>query len=149
MVDVRLQAAERLLDKGVRFRLPAPFFERLLRLNRLDVHPLRAGAILEIARVIIENGIEEHVKLEDWAFLEKNIEPIARCTAIAVLGTKERIEKETDEKTDQLLWKIPAGKLVEMFRVIAVQNRLSDFMNITRLYCHQTTMMMNPKNLGQ
>jgi len=148
-MDVRLQAAERLLDKGVRFRLPGPFYKRLLRLNRLDVRPLRGGAILEIARVIIENGIEEHVKLEDWAFLEKNIEPVARCTAIAVLGTKERIEKEADALTEKLLWKIPAGKLVEMFRVIAVQNRLTDFTNITRLYLHQTTMMMNPRNLGQ
>jgi len=148
-MDVRLQAADCLLDKGVRFRLPAPFYKRWLKRDRLDVRPLRAGAIIEIAKVIITNELEEKIKLEEWAFLAQNIEPIARCTAIAVLGTKEKIEKETDALTQKLLWKIPAGNLVEMFRVIAVQNRLSDFTSITRLYCHQTMMMMNPKNLGQ
>jgi len=132
----------------VRFRLPAPFYTRWLRKDRLDIRPLCAGAILEISLVIVEHGLEDAIKESNWKFLEQSIKPVARCVAIAALGTKERIEKDTDKLTEKLIWKIPAGNLVEMFRVIEVQNRVADFTTITRLFCHQTTMMMSPKNLG-
>lgn len=99
---------------------------------------------MEIAIVVIENKLEEALAKSDWEFLAQSIQPIARCVAMASLGTKERIEKETDKLTDKLLWKIPAANLVEMFRVVAVQNRVSDFTTITRFLCHQATTMMTP-----
>jgi hypothetical protein len=148
-MDTRIEAAERLLDRGVRFKLPASFVQRLLKRNVIDIHPLCAGTILELAVVVVANELEEALEKEDWQFLQQAIKPVARCVAIAVLNSKEGIEKETDELADKLLWKVPAGKLIEMFRVIAAQNRLSDFINITRFFCRQTMMMMNPKNLGQ
>lgn len=148
-MDARIEAAERLLDRGVRFRLSASIFSKLLKRDRIDIRPLRAGTILEISIVVVKNKLEEALEKEDWNFLQQAIKPVARCVAIAILNTKERIESETDELTEKLLWKMPAGKLVEIFRVIAVQNRLSDFTNITRFFCRQTMMMMNPKNLGQ
>lgn len=148
-MDARIEAAERLLDRGVRFRLPAPFFSRLLKRDCIDIRPLKAGTILEFSIVVIENKLDEALEKEDWHFLQHSIKPVARCVAIAILNTKEGIEMETDQLTEKLLWKIPAGKLIEMFRVIAVQTRMSDFMNITRFFSRQTMMMMNPKNLGQ
>lgn len=148
-MDARIEAAERLLDRGVRFKLPASFFQRLLKRNVIDIHPLKAGTIFEFSIVLLGNGLEEALEKEDWSFLQQAIKPIARCVAIAILNSKERIEKESDELAEKLLWQIPAGKLVEMFRVIAVQNRISDFTNITKFFCRQTMMMMNPKNLGQ
>ena len=148
-MDARIEAAQRLLDRGVRFRLSASFFQKLFKKDRIDIRPLRAGTILEFSIVVVENKLEEALEKEDWQFLQQAIKPVARCVAIAVLNTKERIENETDELAEKLLWQIPAGKLIEMFSVIAVQNRLSDFTNITRFFCRQTTMMMNPKNLGQ
>jgi len=148
-MDVRIEAAQRLLDRGVRFRLSASFFQRLFKKDRIDIHPLCAGTILEFAIVVVANNMEEALEKDDWQFLQQSIKPVARCVAIAVLNNKERIENETDELAEKLLWQIPAGKLIEMFSVIAVQNRLSDFTNITRFFCRQTMMMMNPKNLGQ
>lgn len=148
-MDGRIEAAERILNRGVRFKLPASFFSKLLKRDRVDIRPLYAGTILEFAIVVLENKLEEALEKEDWQFLRQSIEPVARCVAIAVLNDKTRIENETDELAEKLLWQIPAGKLIEMFRVIAMQNRLSDFTNITRFFCRQTMMMMNPKNLGQ
>jgi hypothetical protein len=148
-MDARIEAAERILDRGVRFKLPASIFSRLLKRDRVDIRPLRGGTILEFAIVVVENRLDEALEKEDWQFLQQAIKPVARCVAIAILNSKEGIEKETDELADKLLWQIPAGKLIEIFRVIAVQNRLSDFMSITRFFCRQTMMMMNPKNLGQ
>ena len=91
MMDARIEAAERLLNKGVRFRLPARFFARLLKRDRLEVRPLCAGAILEIALVVMNNKLEEAIEKSDWPFLEQSIKPVARCVAIAVLGQKEAI----------------------------------------------------------
>ena len=148
-MTTRIDAAEILLDRGVRFWLPAPFFQRLFKKNFIDIRPLRAGAILEFSRVVVANKLDEALEKEDWKLLEQTINPVARCVAIAMLGTKERIERETDGLTEKLLWKVPAGKLVEIFRVTAAQNRLTAFTSITRFFSHQTMMMMNPKNLGQ
>ena len=148
-MDTRIQAAERLLDRGVRFKLPASFFRRLFRLNRIDIRPLRGGTILEFSKVVIENKLDEALEKEDWIFLEKAIEPVCRCIAIAMLRTKKEIEKKADKLTRKLLWDVEASNLIEIFRVIAVQNRLSDFTNFTKFFCRQTMMMMNPKNLGQ
>lgn len=148
-MDVRVKAAERILERGVRFRIPASFLHRLFRLNRIDIHPLKAGTILEFSRVVILAGLEDAVLKSDWTFLEKSIEPVARCVAISILNDEEKIRKNAEKLSKKLLWKLPAGNLVEIFTLISDLNRVSDFMNITRFYLSQMTMMMNPKNLGQ
>jgi hypothetical protein len=148
-MDARVTAAERILDRGVRFLLPASFFQRLFRLNRIEIHPLKGGTILEFSRVVILAGLEDSVLKGDWTFLEKSIEPVARCVAISILNDEDKIRKNADKLSKKLLWNLPAGTLVEIFRTISELNRVSDFMNITRFYVSQMTMMMNPRNLGQ
>ncbi len=148
-MDIRVQAAERILDRGVRFRLPASFLSRLLRWDRIDIRPLRAGTILEISRVVVGEGLGEAIAMENWSFLEKSIQPVAKCIAIAILNDKIRIIKKAEKLTGELIWKMPAGTLVEIFQIIAAQNRLADFMNTTKFLLTEVMMMMNPKNLGQ
>lgn len=148
-MDIRVQAAERILDRGVRFRLPASFLSRLLRLDRIDIRPLRPGTILEISRVVVGEGLEESIAIEEWSFLEKSIAPVARCVAIAILNDEKAIERRATKLTRELTWKIPAGTLVEIFRIIAAQNRITDFTSTTRFFLTEVMMMMNPKNLGQ
>ena len=150
-MDARLEAAERILDRGVRFRLPAPFYLRWLHKDKIDIRSLNGGTILEIARIVVANELETAIEKQDWKMLKQSIEPVSQCVAITILGTKDGIEKELETRklTDKLLWKIPASELVKMFRVIISQNRISDFTNITRFLVHQTRMMTSPKNLGQ
>lgn len=148
-MDVRVQAAERILERGVRFRIPASFFSRLFRRNIIDLHPLKAGTILEFSRVVIMAGLEEAVLKSDWAFLEQSIEPVAKCVAISILNDEDKIKSKTEDLAHKLLWRYPKGTLIEMFEVIAELNGVSDFMNITKFYLSQMTMMMNPRNLGQ
>jgi hypothetical protein len=148
-MSIRVQAAERILDRGVRFRLPASFLSRLLRRDRIDIRPLRAGTILEISRVVVGEGISEAIAMENWSFLEKSIRPVAKCIAIAILNDEILINKKLEALTRKLIWRVPAGTLVEMFQVVEAQNRLSDFMNTTKFLLTEAMMMMNPKNLGQ
>jgi len=147
-MDERLEAAQRILNRGVRFKLPAPFFTRLFRRNVIEVRPLYPGTILEFATIVLKNNLEEVITLSDYAMLEKAIKPVARCIAVSMLNDEQRIEKQTDELQKKLLWKIQPELLVKMFLTISELNRTSDFMNITRYFVLQTSMMMNP-NLGQ
>lgn len=147
-MDARLEAANAILDRGVRFRLPASFFKTLLKRDYVTIRHLRAGTILEIARVVAKSGIENAITLGDYEQLTKSVEPCARCIAIAILNDKNKIERQAERLTKELLWKISAESLVEIFTKIALMNRVSDFTNITRFFWIQTTTMMNPKNSG-
>jgi len=147
-MDKRLETAERILNRGVRFRLPAPFLQRLFGLNRVEIKPLKAGTILEFSRIVLKHKLEEAISLEDYGFLAQSIEPVARCLAIAILNDRKKIEQRTDKLQQWLLWRGNPQTLVEMFLVVEPMSRTSDFMNFTRYFVMQTLMMMNP-NLGR
>lgn len=144
-----MNAANAILERGVRFRLPAPFYKKWLKRDWATIRHLKAGTILEFSRVVIEHDLENAVLLGDYEFLMKAVEPCARCIAIAILNEKKKIERKADKLTRQLLWKISAESLIEIFVKISLLNRVSDFTRITRFFSIQTEMMMNPKNLGQ
>jgi hypothetical protein len=148
VMDARLKAAERILDRGVRFRLPAPFFSRLFRLNRIEIKPLKAGTIMEFSRIVLKHQLEEAISLRNYDFLSKSIEPVARCLAVAVLNDRKKIEQRTDKLQKWLMWRVNPQLLIEMFLIVEPMTRTSDFMIITRYFVMQTLMMLNP-NLGQ
>ena len=147
-MDTRLVAAKRILNRGVRFHLPAPVFYRLFRRNVIEVRPLYPGTILEIATIVLENNLEEATLLSDYAYLQKSIKAVARCIAVSMLNARHKIEKQTDRLQKWLLWRVQPEMLVRIYLTIADMNRTQDFMNITRYFVLQTSMMMNP-NLGQ
>ena len=148
-MDARLNAANVILNRGVRFRLPAPFYRRLLKRDWVIIRPLKFGTILEISKVVLESGIEDAITLSDHEFLEKVIEPCSRCIAIAILNDKGKIARNTDKLTNRLMWNIAPQSIVDIFVKISTMNRVSDFIIITRYLLRQMTMMMNRRNLGQ
>lgn len=147
-MDARLQAANAILERGVRFRLPAPFYKRLLKKDDITIRHLKAGTIIEFSRVVIESKMENAIALGDYELLLKYVEPCARCIAIAILNDKRKIARKADKLTEQLLWRVEPASIVELFLKISVMNRVSDFTNITKFFLMQTAMMMSPKNLG-
>lgn len=147
-MEIRQEAAERILNRGVRFSLPAPVFSRLLKLNRIVIKPLYPGTILEFATVVLENNLEKAITLSRYEVLQKSIKPIATCMAIAILNDEKKIAKRKDKLQKWLLWKVPAELLIKMFLVVSGMNRTADFTTITKYFVIQTSMMMNP-NLGQ
>lgn len=143
-----MQAADAILERGVRFRLPAPFYRRLLRKDYVIIRHLKPGTIIEFSRVVVESGLENAIALGDYEFLLKSVEPCARCIAIAVLNDRRKIVRETGKLSERLLWRVEPASLVELFLKISVMNRVSDFTDITRYLLTMTAMMMSPKNLG-
>ncbi len=144
-MDARKEAAERILNRGARFRLPAPFLSRLLKRNVITVRPLKAGTILAFSINVVENGLEEATKKSGFEFLSSSIEPVAKCMAIAILNDEKKIERGADKLAKKLLWKVPRELLVKMFLTVSTMNRVSDFKPITRFFATQMMMMMSPK----
>lgn len=147
-MDARLEAAQRILNRGVRFKLPAPFFTRLFRRNVIEVRPLYPGTILEFATIVLGNKLEEATAMSDYAGLTQSIKPVAQCIAVAILNDEKAIATKTEKLSRRLLWKVKPELLIQIYLAIANLNRTADFMNITRYFALQTSMMMNP-NLGQ
>lgn len=141
-------AANAILERGMRFRLPAPFYKRWAGKDSITIRYLKAGTIIEISRVVIDNDLESAIALGNFEFLLKSVEPCARCIAIAALNDKRKIERETDKLTNLILWKVAPESIVDVFMKISLMNRVSDFTDITRFLLMMTRMMMNPKNLG-
>jgi hypothetical protein len=150
-MDARLKAAEAILEKGVRFRLPAPFYKKWFKKDFVSIHPLKAGTILEISRIVLENKLEDAIAMGDYEFLLNSVDPCAQCIAIAILNDKKKIEREneTGKLKNKLLWMIADTSLLEIFLKVLLMNRVSDFMNITKFFVMTMRTMMNPKNLGQ
>lgn len=147
-MDARINAANVILDRGVRFRLPAPFWKRWLGRDWVTIHHLKAGTILEISRVVVASGLENVAGMSDYEMLEKSIPACARCIAIAILNDKHRIDKGVDKLTDKLVDKISVESIVDIFMQVKQMNRVSDFTTITRYLLTMTQMMTSPKNLG-
>lgn len=148
IMDTRQATAERILNKGVRFKIPTPLFFRLLRLNRITVTPLLPGTILEFSRVVLHHKLAEALLTNNYEFLTKSIEPVAHCVAISILNSRLKIKWFEKILTRWLLWRMHTETLLKIFVTVESMNRTGDFMNITKYYVRQTMMMTNA-NLGQ
>lgn len=148
--DVQLSAADTLLERGVRFRLPASLLSRLLGRDWVTIRPLKLGTILEICRVSIEEGIDDVLKIysSDAETIAKIAPACARCIAIAALNDKKKIERGVDKLTERLTWYVDAKCIVDIYMIVKSMWRVQDFMSITALMCQMTQMMMTPR-IGQ
>lgn len=144
--QVRLRAAETILDRGVRLKMPAPSILKLLRLNRLNVKPQRAGTILEFAKVVTTHQLE-NCAAKGFAALEKEIEPCCRCIAISLLNRRLMIKWFTSRVTKWLIWQYKTSNLIRAFLIIFEMNSAANFSIITKFYVTTTKTMMT--NLGQ
>jgi hypothetical protein len=145
--NVRLAAANMLLDRGVRYTISgAPLSWQLLRLNRIKINPLKAGTIIEISRIIDENKLD---KIETVSGIKEKLDSITLLVAVSILNNRRKIKYFSPVLSKVLLWKIPLNILLTIFYHIVQVNHLADFTNITRYFAIQAQMMMDPKNMGQ
>lgn len=146
---IRSNAAQLILDKGLRFKIPAPFLSRLFGRDKVVIKSLRAGTIFEFASVVIDNKLEEALMESNSEMLSKSINAISLCIAIAILNDKKKIKRYSKRLSERLMWKISVNSLIDVFHKISILNRVSDFMNITKFFVIQTSTMMNVRGSGQ
>ena len=138
---IRLAAANLLLQRGVKFKVDAPFWQRLLGLNVIHIKPLYPGTIAAFSAEILKAGLEN----ADTAKVLENISIVAKIVAIAMLNDETKIIKYADKLAQKLLWRTPAIQLVNIYSTIDNVNRVMDFTIITNSTTRMMQMMMNPK----
>jgi len=144
-IDKRLAAANLLLERGVRFKITdAPFYFRFIGLKYIIIRPLYPGTIMELSRIILQEGIE---KIDTIKAVEK-MESICRVIAIAMLNDKQKL-KRTERLTHTLMNKVPLAVLIHIFLHIVDMNGVMDFTIITNYFSGQMNQMMTVKNMGQ
>ncbi len=145
-MNTEVRAADSILDRGVRFRMPAPWFLRLFGFHRIRVKRQRLGTILTYSKTVLKHGLNDEMNADE---MRANLDHIAECVAITVLNGRLKIKLFKKMLTRWYLWRCHYTQLMEMFIVLQRINQIQDFTPITRFYSHQTKMMMSPKNLGQ
>jgi hypothetical protein len=146
MADTQVKAANLLLDRGIRFTIPdAPFWDRIRRNNRIHIRPLRAGTIMEIAILMLDNGLDEQLTNME---LHSRLDVVATVIATAMLNDDVAIECKREALTQKLLWKCPAHILIKIYRHIESLNGIEGFTAITAYFNRQIRMMME-KRTGQ
>ncbi|MDR1644221.1 MAG: hypothetical protein LBS05_00125 [Tannerellaceae bacterium] len=143
---IGLEAANLLLDRGIRFTLTgAPFFLRLFGLHRFHIRPLRAGTIVEIYRLMHEHALND-IKTEAEA--NASVDKIALVVATAVLNDRRRLRWQKGVAA-LFCYHIPAAELFKIYMIIARLSSVADFMTITGYFRLQAQTMMRAKIPGQ
>ena len=143
-----LQAANSLLKRGVRYKLPAPLLFRLLGSKHISINitPLYAGTELRIAALLSEKGITEEKLNEDPSkLMYQHYNDILKIVALASLN-RLAISRLAMWLRIWLLRQASVWQLYELYAAIRQFSGTGPFLIITRLVIQ--TRMTAP-NLGQ
>lgn len=149
MTTPELQAANSLLKRGLRYKIPAPLFLRLFgkRQIKITITQLYAGTELRVAAIIAEAGITDeslNTATPD-KFMVEHYKNILHIVAIASLN--RRVVTPLALYFRRLaLKRLSVWQLFELYVAIRQYSGVSPFMTITRLAVE--TRMTKP-NLGQ
>lgn len=125
--DIRSQATDLLLERGVQFSLPLPRYLAWAipkRWRQLTIRHLKAGTILEIERLVLQHNLNDNP-------LTPQVAVLAEIIALAVLNSRRRIKLFRQPLTQWLLWGISSESLLELFGIVRMLNCLEDFTTIT------------------
>lgn len=125
--EIRGQAIDLLLERGVQFALPYPRYLRWAipkRWRQLTISHLKAGTILEIERLVLQHNLSDNP-------LTPDVEVLAEVIALSVLNSRRRIKLFRKPLRWWLLWGISSESLFELFGIVRTLNRLEDFTTIT------------------
>ncbi|MDN4753161.1 hypothetical protein QYZ87_06725 [Porphyromonadaceae bacterium W3.11] len=110
MDDSTMSALDLILQRGVRFRLPAPFWKRVIGRDTVKIKPPSVGTALMILHEAVINDLaeEEISQLYVNVITPKQLLGVKRIVAIAILGKAQPRERELArlvDKLDQVLLK--------------------------------------------
>jgi hypothetical protein len=160
-------AAMALLDRGVGFSIPAPFFYRIFgrKKMKISVKRLRLGTLVHLSTISEFELIDTiHASSPEYKGVIKemgadpkslpiqtiidNIKPVTLAVASCLLNSPIKIKLFSQ----LLAWhlrrsRVTADQLQELLMWIFIYGRAESFTNTTKLLSRMT--MMKPRNLGQ
>lgn len=147
-------AAETILEKGVRVKLPAPFFFRLFFIKTIHFtfRPSRLGTLMKVSKIALKNKLnifelrDAHFTGVHRAILD-HAPTLAQLVAVLWLDRKRRFFL-IPIMTKFFLWNLTSRKMAEIVFVCMLYAPLEDFTTSIRLFQALTTRIVGPKNLS-
>lgn len=137
--EVQKLAADTLLERGVRFPIPAPFLLRIFgkKVINLTLYPPKMGTLISISKGLVDMEVDPSVLDEGdvgkaYSLIAEHGKAMCRIMAIAVLNGKWRIKLFSGILTSWLNWKLDARRLAELFMAITTLSGLQYFTSTIR-----------------
>lgn len=142
--EIPTRAIDLILERGVRFRLPAPFYKQLLRLNQVTIRPPLTGTVFLICREALAYELSDTSLLLTETPTPNQVEGVTRVVAIAVLGRKA-VDEERLTKLAKKLEAITWASLLELYSMVKQLMRVEDFRSTTASVAMTVTSLMRVK----
>ena len=131
-MNIEKHAADILLDRGVSWPVPAPWFLRILGKKRLKitVKALRLGTLYELSGLYASMGIsQEDLSKDPHALIRNHMKTVCRITAICILNSRVRIRFFSKPLERFIFRCFTPNMLLEVMIFIATFSGVSAFIN--------------------
>ncbi|MEJ5316783.1 MAG: hypothetical protein WHS63_07230 [Tenuifilum sp.] len=145
--EVQQRAADVLLDRGVRVKLPAPFWYRIVGVRHKSyiLRRPKLGTLIAMSR--IASGIDvDFDKLDEgniqeaYRVVAEHGDRVAEFIAVALLNNRHAIERHAVSLARRIAWGISPDRLAEVFSLVVVLSGVQDFLSTIR-FVSQTNVM--------
>ena len=151
--DIERRAAETILERGVRVKLPAPRFLRLIGKKEISVtiRQPNMGTLLHVSRLSLKagfsfEGIDAGNLDAAHELISKHTKTCIRIVAIIILGSKFKIWLFSGMLRRWLMGKVTPRRLFELILMTVTMSGVQDFTNAIRLIRSMRVTM--PRNLS-
>jgi|WetSurMetagenome_2_1015567.scaffolds.fasta_scaffold00003_154 hypothetical protein len=136
-MNTEKHAAENLLNRGVSWPLPSPWYLRMLGIKNLKVtvRALKLGALLEVSLLYLKAGIKkEDLDKNPSEEVKKFLRPVCKMTAICILNSYWKIKLFRNILARFILWHFTANMQLEAALFIASFSGYTSFLNTIVLF---------------
>ncbi len=132
-MNTEKHAAEILLNRGVAWRVPSPWFLRILgrKTVKIRVKALKLGTLLELSLLYASAGItaEDLSKKDQDEIIRSYMKPVCMITAVCILNSWLRIKLFTKPVARFIRWRFSGNMLLEVMIFIATFSGYTSFLN--------------------
>lgn len=151
--NVEQLAAERILESGVRVKLPAPLFLRMLGKKQVSllIKQPYLGTLMHISRLALQSGFDfEQIDRGEMEaahrLVSEHARTASRIVAVAVLNSRLKIRLFARPLAGWLQYKLKPRKLAEIIMTLVLLSGIQDFTSSIRLI--RSLRVTAPKNLS-
>lgn len=152
---VQQQAADVLLDRGVRVQLPAPLLYRLVgaREVSLTITRPKLGTLIAMSKLAAGMNVNLDELSGDaigksFRIVAEHGDSVAMFVAIAILNSKRGIDRKAKRLAHRLKWNLSTDRLAELFAVVILMSGVQDFLTTIK-FVQQSNLMTRRTSLSQ
>lgn len=155
MDKIQQLAADTLLERGVRFPIPAPFLLRAFGKKNVSItiHQPKMGTLIAISKGYLDLGIDT-TGIDDGdlraahELIAKHGKGICKVLAVSLLNGRLKIKLFSGILGRWLFWKLSAEKINRLFILITLLSGVKDFCDTIRLLPAMNVMKKKEEELS-